>query len=223
MSAGAVVALDEVTLSLPGPPPATPLRSLSLAVEDGDFVAVTGPSGSGKSSLLNVVGLLEPPTSGTYTLDGIDVGDLRDKDRSRMRGGLIGFVFQSFHLIDHRTVLDNVTIGSLYRNRDPSADEARQALDRVGLSHRLDASPLTLSGGEQQRVAIARAVMGRPRLLLCDEPTGNLDDRAGGHLMDLLDELHHDGLTIILVSHDARVAARADRQLRIDDGRTVEL
>src|ERR1700733_2102512 len=215
-----VIELRGLTRTYPGPPPVPALRPASLVIEAGDYVAVTGPSGSGKSTLLHLLGLLDAPTEGRYLLDGLDTSALNDRDRSALRGRRIGFVFQSFHLLPYRTALENVLLAELY-NQTPRGDRFRSAvsvLDATGLGHRLDALPTTLSGGECQRVAIARALVNRPSLLLCDEPTGNLDSRNAATLMDLLDQLNSGGLTIVIITHDAGVAGHADRTVAISDG-----
>ena len=219
-----VIRLDGVGRSFPGPPPVTALHPCDLVVRQGEYVAVTGPSGSGKSTLLHLLGLLDTPTAGSYLLDGIDTGSLPDRDRSTLRGRRIGFVFQSFHLLPHRTAEENVLLAQVY-NRTPHQDRvpaARAALDRVGLGHRLDALPTTLSGGERQRVAIARALVNRPSLLLCDEPTGNLDSSNAGAVLEHFEQLNAEGFTLVVITHDAAVAARARRVVRIADGRLTE-
>jgi putative ABC transport system ATP-binding protein len=219
-----VIELRGVARSYPGPPPVTALRPADLVIEAGDYVAVTGPSGSGKSTLLHLLGLLDAPTRGRYRLDGLDTSTLSDGDRSALRGARIGFVFQAFHLLPYRTALENVLLAELY-NQAPRAGRfqaAADALDGVGLGHRLDALPTTLSGGECQRVAIARALVNRPSLLLCDEPTGNLDSRNAAALMDLLDQLNTAGFTIVVITHDQAVAAHAGRMITISDGTLSE-
>ncbi|MEU3460948.1 ABC transporter ATP-binding protein [Streptomyces sp. NPDC006733] len=219
-----VIELRRAGLSYPGPPPVDALTGCDLTVGAGEFVTVVGPSGSGKSTFLNIVGLLDVPTSGSYLLDGIDTGALRDADRTALRGRRIGFVFQSFHLLPYRTAVENVRLALLYSAvpRAESYERAREALARVGLDHRLDAVPTRLSGGEQQRVAIARALVSRPLLLLCDEPTGNLDTATAGAILGLLDALHADGMTIVVITHDPLVAARGARTLAIRDGVLTE-
>jgi putative ABC transport system ATP-binding protein len=217
---GPVIELRGLARTYPGPPPVPALRPADLVIEAGDYVAVTGPSGSGKSTLLHLLGLLDSPTAGSYLLDGLDTSRLGDRDRSALRGGRIGFVFQAFHLLPYRTALENVLLAEMY-NQTPRSARVRaavDALDAVRLGHRLDALPTTLSGGECQRVAIARALVNRPSLLLCDEPTGNLDSRTAATLMELLDQLNSGGLTIVIITHDATVAAHAGRTVAISDG-----
>jgi putative ABC transport system ATP-binding protein len=184
-----------------------------------------GASGSGKSTLLHLLGLLDRPTAGTLLLDGVDVGELSDGGRTGLRGQRIGFVFQAFHLLPHRSVLENVMLAQVY-NRTPRAgraDRARAALERVGLGHRVEFVPTKLSGGERQRVAIARAIVGSPALLLADEPTGNLDSVNTDAILDLLDDLHAEGLTIMVITHDAEVGARAQRTVHMRDGELTEM
>lgn len=220
-----VIELRDLTRTFPGTEPVHALREASLRVERGDYVSVIGPSGSGKSTLLHILGLLDRPTSGDLLLDGVSTGTASEADRAALRGGRIGFVFQSFHLLPHRTVLDNVLLATLYSGvpRAERRGRALAALDRVGLSHRLEFMPTVLSGGERQRVAIARAVIASPHVLLADEPTGNLDQATSGGVLDLFDELHRDGLTLVVITHDAAVSARAERRVRIDDGVLVEV
>ena len=205
-------------------PPFDALIDVNLAVHPGEWVSIAGPSGSGKSTLLNVLGLLDVPTSGTYHLAGTDVRALNDGQRAGLRSREIGFVFQSFHLISYRTVLENVMLGDVYRKgpRRERAGRARAALQRVGLAPREDYMPTRLSGGERQRAAIARGIMGSPSVLLCDEPTGNLDSATTAAVLALFAELNRAGLTIVMITHEADVAARADRQVRIVDGRLSE-
>lgn len=200
------------------------LQPVDLDVKVGDYLAITGPSGSGKSTLLNVLGLLDTPTGGTYLLDGIDVTGLSDRNRAAVRGHKIGFVFQFFHLLTHRTSLENVELGMAYLGVDPRSrrHRARESLEAVGLAHRIHALPSTLSGGERQRVAIARALATRPRLLLCDEPTGNLDSDNSGEMLELFDNLHANGATLVVITHDDAVARRAERRVGICDGQLVE-
>jgi putative ABC transport system ATP-binding protein len=216
-----VIEFRDVSLTYPGPPPVPALRSTQLAVGQGDYVTVVGPSGSGKSTFLNIAGLIDAPTAGQYLLDGIDIGRLKDAERTSLRGSRIGFVFQSFHLLPHRSALENVLLAMVYNASVPRAersDRARDALVRVGLGHRVDALPTRLSGGERQRVAIARALVARPSLLLCDEPTGNLDTATADSILRLLDGLHADGMTIVVITHDVLVAARGRRTISIRDG-----
>lgn len=219
-----VVELRGVGLTYPGPPPVEALHPCDLTVRRGDFVTVTGPSGAGKSTFLNLVGLLDTRTCGTYLLDGLDTGALGDVDRTALRGRRIGFVFQSFHLLNYRTAVENVALALVYRKKKRArrVASAREALARVGLEHRMDALPTTLSGGERQRVAIARALVGEPSLLLCDEPTGNLDTATASSILSLLDELNGAGLTLVVITHDAAVARRGGRTLEIRDGRMTE-
>lgn len=206
-----------------GEPPVTACAGVSLEVDDGELVAIVGPSGSGKSTLLNLIGTLDRPSSGTVEIDGLDVGSLDDASLSALRASRIGFVFQQFHLSDGVTALDNVADGLLYSGIPRSArlQRARRALERVGLGHRLDHRPHQLSGGERQRVAIARAVIGDPALLLADEPTGNLDSVSGASIVELLHELHRQGTTIIVITHDKELASRLPRRISLSDGRVV--
>lgn len=196
-------------------PSVVALRDFNLTVETGEYVAVVGPSGCGKSTLLQLIGLLERPTSGTVEILGVDASRLGDRDASRFRAERIGFVFQAFHLIVGRSLLDNVTLPLKYSRRFPPNRRRQRAvacLDRVGLSERTHARPLQLSGGEQQRVAIARALAAGPSLLLCDEPTGNLDQATTHRVLDVIDDLRNrEGLTVIVATHDPAVSDRADR------------
>jgi putative ABC transport system ATP-binding protein len=196
------------------------LRPVDLSIAAGEYVAVTGPSGSGKSTLLHVLGLLDRPTAGRYLLEGQDVTTLADRDLAALRGRAIGFVFQRFHLLREETALANVSLPLLYAGlrRGERARRAREALDAVGLSARAAHRPGRLSGGEQQRVALARAIVKRPRLLLADEPTGNLDSAAGAQVLATVDRLNAAGTTVVLITHDASVAAHARRRLSIHDG-----
>lgn len=197
------------------------LAGIDLGIDAGAYVAITGPSGSGKSSLLNLIGCLDRPSSGRYLLDDEDVAQMDDERISALRNRKIGFVFQSFFLLPRLTVLENVLLPMRYAGTPDVGAEARarSLLDRVGLSNRLDHKPGELSGGQQQRAAIARALVRQPRLLLADEPTGNLDSRSAADVLGLIDELHAEGQTIVLVTHDAEVAARAPRHVRLRDGR----
>ncbi len=201
------------------------LRELDLHVDEGEFVAVTGPSGSGKTTFLNIAGLLESATSGLYELDGEDVSQLRDSRRSRIRNEKVGFIFQSFNLIPDLNLADNVDVPLRYRGW--SGAERRRAvgdmLDLVGLGSRQNYLPSQLSGGQQQRVAIARALAGKPRFLLADEPTGNLDTEMAGAVMKLLETINAEGTTIVMVTHDPELARRAHRNIHILDGRASDV
>jgi putative ABC transport system ATP-binding protein len=199
------------------------LVDANLEIRPGEFVAIVGPSGSGKTTLMNVVGCLDRPTSGTCAIDGTDVGTLDDDGLARLRSHTIGFVFQSFNLLPRTSALENVATPLLYQGvgrRDRRA-RAQRVLDRLGLSDRVEHEPSQLSGGQQQRVAIARALVTEPALILADEPTGNLDSRTGADMLALLRELNRDGVTIMMITHDAAVAASASRQVHIADGRLV--
>ena len=199
------------------------LREVSLEVKAGEFVAIMGPSGCGKSTLLNILGLLSSPSEGTYMLDGKDVSTLSESDRIKLRKGALGFVFQSFNLIDELNVSENIELPLLYMG--VSAKERKEAvkavIDRVAMGHRAKHFPAQLSGGQQQRVAIARAVISNPKLILADEPTGNLDSKNGREVMELLKELHREGTTIVMVTHSQRDARYADRTINLFDGQIV--
>ena len=199
------------------------LREVSLEVKAGEFVAIMGPSGCGKSTLLNILGLLSSPSEGTYMLDGKDVSTLSESDRIKLRKGALGFVFQSFNLIDELNVSENIELPLLYMG--VSAKERKEAvkavIDRVAMGHRAKHFPAQLSGGQQQRVAIARAVISNPKLILADEPTGNLDSKNGREVMELLKELHQEGTTIVMVTHSQRDASYADRVVNLFDGQIV--
>ncbi|KQV03432.1 macrolide ABC transporter ATP-binding protein [Microbacterium sp. Root322] len=220
-----LVEFRDVTRSFPGPPEVQALKAATLTVEAGDYISIVGPSGSGKSTMLNLLGLLDRPSVGEYRLAGSLTGDLTEDERAAVRARFIGFVFQSFHLLPRRSVIDNVLMPMLYSGvpRQEREARARAALTRVGLGHRIDFFPNSLSGGERQRVAVARAVVSSPQLLLADEPTGNLDQRTSGEVMELFEELNADGLTLIVITHDDAVARRAGRSIRIADGRLTEL
>ena len=219
-----IIVMAGVCCTVSGQSPRRVLVDVDVRVAAGEYVAVTGPSGAGKSTWLNVVGLLEPYDAGSYRLSGDDVGLLDDAARSRRRGDLFGFVFQSFHLLDDRSVLDNVAMAGLYRGRRRSDDDhdAAMALDRVRLADRAGDRPNVLSGGERQRVAVARAICGHPQVVLADEPTGNLDSASGAAVLDVFDRLVGDGFTVVVVTHDGAVADRAHRRLRMLDGRMSE-
>jgi macrolide transport system ATP-binding/permease protein len=201
------------------------LVDIDLSLYLGEWLCITGPSGAGKSTLLNILGCLDRPTSGTYLVDGIDTTQLTDGERAGLRSQRIGFVFQSFHLLPYRTVLENVMLSQLYRRQPPNGrrEPSLAALERVGLAHRVDFLPSKLSGGERQRVAIARALAGSPSLLLCDEPTGNLDSKTSAGILDLFEKLNRDGVTLVVVSHDENVARRASRRVHIVDGSKTDL
>ena len=200
------------------------LNGVSLSVEDGEFVAIMGPSGCGKSTLLNILGLLDNPTSGTYLLNGKDVGSLKESQRTDVRKGEIGFVFQSFNLIDELTVEENVELPLIYLDVPSKERKERVAeiLRRVDMSHRAKHFPQQLSGGQQQRCAIARAVISHPSMILADEPTGNLDSKNGEEVLKLLQELNADGTTIIMVTHSKHDAAYATRIINLFDGQIVD-
>jgi len=220
-----VVRLAGVSRTFGADPPVHALRDVDLTIRPGEWVSIVGPSGSGKSTLLNIVGLLDRQTAGTYHLVGIDVAGLDDLDRAGLRGRTIGFVFQAFHLLPHRTVLENVMLAELYVGaaRHGRRERAIAALDRVGLVDRAGFLPTKLSGGQQQRAAIARALIGGPSLLLCDEPTGNLDSHSAESLLDVFAELADGGLTLAVITHDDKVASRAGRRVRIVDGALQEV
>ncbi len=200
------------------------LREITLEVQEGEFVAIMGPSGCGKSTLLNILGLLDNPTEGTYMLNGKDVGKLKENDRTDIRKGMIGFVFQSFNLIDELNVYENIELPLLYM-KTPSKERKNRVeavMDRMAISHRRKHFPNQLSGGQQQRVAIARAVLPNPKIILADEPTGNLDSKNGKEVMNLLSELHKEGATIIMVTHSQHDASYADRIINLYDGQIVD-
>ncbi|MFN9531461.1 MAG: ABC transporter ATP-binding protein [Cyanobacteriota bacterium] len=199
------------------------LRDINLTILRGEYTAIMGASGSGKSTLMNILGCLEPPSEGRYFFDGRDVTVLSDDERTDLRNFRIGFVFQQFNLLSRLSALDNVMLPMVYAgySRRERRERARWMLERVGLAERLDHLPSQLSGGQHQRVAIARALVNQPELVLADEPTGALDSRTGRDVMDLIGELHQEGITIVLVTHDAAVAERSQRIIRIEDGRIL--
>jgi putative ABC transport system ATP-binding protein len=202
----------------------TALNNVTLQVEKGEFVAIMGPSGCGKSTLLNILGLLDNPTSGKYFLDGKEVGNLKEKDRTQERKGKIGFVFQSFNLIEEMGVFENVELPLVYMKIHKSERKKRveEALKRMSIGHRSQHFPNQLSGGQQQRVAIARAVVSNPKMILADEPTGNLDSKNGKEVMNLLTELNKEGTTIVMVTHSLRDSKYAHRVINLFDGRIVD-
>ena len=220
-----VIRLSSVAYTYRGPPPVTALKPTSLVIHRGEHVAITGPSGSGKSTLLNLLGLLDKPTHGSIEIDGIDVGAAPERERAAVRAHRIGFVFQSFHLLPYRTSIENVMLAQVYSDepRRHRHAAAMAALAQVGLDHRAHALPTALSGGERQRVAIARALVNRPSLLMCDEPTGNLDSATTLELTDLLESLHQAGTTLVVITHNPVVASRAQRQIAIRDGELAEI
>ena len=199
------------------------LNNVSIEVKEGEFVAIMGPSGCGKSTLLNILGLLDNPTGGHYWLDGTDVSSFTETQRTRLRKGVIGFVFQSFNLIDELNVYENIELPLLYMGVSASERKKRveKVMDRMAIAHRAKHFPQQLSGGQQQRVAIARAVVSGPKLILADEPTGNLDSKNGREVMELLTELHKEGTTIVMVTHSQHDAGFADRVINLFDGQVV--
>lgn len=221
----ALIELEEVSRSYEmGDEIIAALDGVDLRIEEGEFAAIVGPSGSGKSTLMNVLGCLDQPTAGTYRLGDKDVRALGDDELSEVRGNRIGFVFQSFQLLPRATALRNVALPLLYQgcSRRERSKRAREALERVGLGRRVGHQPNQLSGGQRQRVAIARALVTKPSLLLADEPTGNLDSKTGHDIMELFHELHDAGNTIILVTHEPKIAAACPRAIRISDGKVVD-
>ena len=217
------VELVNVSRRYPGQPPVESLRNISLSIGAGELVAIVGPSGSGKTTLLNIVGTLDRPTSGAVRIAGVDTTQMGDAELSGFRAAHLGFVFQQFFLLDGMSILDNVADGMLYRGVAYGKRRrlAVRALDRVGLGHRLTHRPNQLSGGERQRAAIARALVGGPTLMLADEPTGNLDSAAGAQVLDLIRDLHRDGATIAVVTHNFELADAMDRRIELKDGCVV--
>jgi putative ABC transport system ATP-binding protein len=221
----ALLELTDVAKTYDGDVPVPALHPTTVSIHEGDYVAITGPSGSGKSTLLNLLGLLDSPTAGLYAVQGNDMAAATERELLSVRGQSFGFIFQAFHLLEGRTALENIEMGMLYTGEDRSIrrERATRALERFGLTHRAHSMPRRLSGGEKQRVAIARAVAKAPKVLFCDEPTGNLDSTNTRMVADLLAELNSQGLTVIIVTHDEQLAQEAHRRLRVSDGTVTEM
>ncbi len=219
-----VLELRDVAREYPGIPPVRAIDGVNLEVTSGEFVAIVGASGSGKSTLLNLIGTLDRPSEGSVFIDGINAGELRDRQVAGLRSARIGFVFQQFHLLQGMTAVDNVATGLLYQGESRRARRSRstQALHRVGLGHRCDHTPAMMSGGERQRVAIARALVGDPAIVLADEPTGNLDSKNSDDIVELLNNLNEEGSTIVMITHDRELANRAPRRVSLSDGRVID-
>jgi len=219
-----LLVLDAAARTYDGASKVRALLPTHLPINRGDYVGIVGPSGSGKSTLLNLLGLLDTPTGGRYLVGGVNTADLSEVPRTALRGNVFGFVFQAYHLMSRRTVLENVELGMVYKglDRQTRVERSVEALDRVGIADKADSIPQRLSGGERQRVAIARALAARPEVLLCDEPTGNLDGANSGRLLDLLESLNSEGLTLVIVTHDSNIGARPTRLIEIEDGHAVE-
>jgi putative ABC transport system ATP-binding protein len=220
----AAVEVDGISRVFAGPPEVVALHPCTFTIDHGESVSITGPSGSGKTTLLSLLGLLDRPSDGDYRLDGIDVADLPDRERSAMRAHRIGFVFQAFHLVGYRSVIDNVELGLTYQGvtRRQRRQQALDVIEQVGLTSRREALCSQLSGGEKQRVAIARTLIRRPAWVLCDEPTGNLDTATSEQILDLIEHLHQHGMTVVIITHDPTIAARTQRTLNIRDGHLTE-
>ncbi len=224
MTTPVVLELRDVSRVYPASPPVKALDQVNLEINDGEFLAIVGRSGSGKSTLLNVIGTLDRPTSGTILIEGNDVTEFGDRKLAALRAARIGFVFQQFHLLESLTARDNVATGMLYEgaSRKQRKTAALEALERVGLGHRVTHLPGELSGGERQRVAIARALVSDPAIVLADEPTGNLDTQTSLEIMALLEDINEGGSTVVIITHDPDVAARASREVRLKDGRVEQ-